>query len=46
MVDRVEIGLPRPRSLQLVLSAEFLDAKRRLLDPLRGAMPDQTAAGA
>jgi ABC-type nitrate/sulfonate/bicarbonate transport system ATPase subunit len=39
MIDCVDIGLPRPRSLQVVLSAEFLEAKRRLLDPLRGAMP-------
>jgi ABC-type nitrate/sulfonate/bicarbonate transport system ATPase subunit len=39
VIDCVEIGLPRPRNLQLVLSAEFLEAKRRLLDPLRGAMP-------
>jgi ABC-type nitrate/sulfonate/bicarbonate transport system ATPase subunit len=39
MVDSVEVGLPRPRRLQLVLSAEFLEARRRLLDPLRAAMP-------
>jgi ABC-type nitrate/sulfonate/bicarbonate transport system ATPase subunit len=39
MIDCPEIGLPRPRSLEMVLSTEFLEARRRLLGPLRRAMP-------
>jgi ABC-type nitrate/sulfonate/bicarbonate transport system ATPase subunit len=38
IVDRVEVPLPRPRSLETTLSPEFLAARRGLLEPLRRAM--------
>ena len=45
MIDCLEIGLPRPRSLEMALSPEFLEAKRRLLGPLRRAMPGEALEG-
>jgi ABC-type nitrate/sulfonate/bicarbonate transport system ATPase subunit len=45
MVDCVAVEIPRPRSLETMLSSEFLDAKRRLLEPLLRAMQSEAAEG-
>jgi ABC-type nitrate/sulfonate/bicarbonate transport system ATPase subunit len=45
MVDCVEVGIPRPRSLEATLSSEFLATRRRLLEPLRSAMLDEAPDG-
>jgi len=46
MVDCVEVGIPRPRSLEATLSSEFLATRKRLLEPLRSAMLDEAPDGA
>ena len=45
IVAGVEVPLPRPRSVETTLSPEFLEARRRLLEPLRRAMPDAIPTG-
>jgi ABC-type nitrate/sulfonate/bicarbonate transport system ATPase subunit len=41
MLDCIEIEIARPRSPDAMLSPEFLATKRRLMEPLRRAMPDE-----
>jgi ABC-type nitrate/sulfonate/bicarbonate transport system ATPase subunit len=45
IVAGVEVPLPRPRSEQTTLSPEFLEARRRLMEPLRRAMADAVRGG-
>jgi ABC-type nitrate/sulfonate/bicarbonate transport system ATPase subunit len=45
VVEGVEVRLPRPRTEETTLSPEFLEVRRRLLEPLRRAMPDGVPGG-
>ena len=40
IVADVTVGIARPRSVEAVLSTEFLVVKRRLLEPLLSTVPD------
>ncbi len=41
-----DVRLPRPRTVETTLAAEFLELKRRLLRPLREAVAEQSPGGA
>jgi ABC-type nitrate/sulfonate/bicarbonate transport system ATPase subunit len=45
LVDCVTVEIPRPRSLEVTLSARFLATKRRLLEALRHGTPAEEPKG-